>query len=252
MSRARASTKLAGFVGMTVPLMPVQALFNATSPKLSRKFPHHYHRALCKWLGVRVTIEGEPPKSPCMIVCNHVSWLDIPVVSSALPVSFVARHDMAGWPMFGRMAKLQRTVLVDRSRKSATGDVRNAIAHRIAAGDTMVLFAEGSSHDGVNVLPFKSSFFAAAGEAEIVPATLAYCGVNGLPMTRRERPSFAWYGDMELPEHLWGALKSGPIDVRLRFHAPLSRADRKQMAQAAESVIRQSLGEMLHGRTDLG
>jgi lyso-ornithine lipid O-acyltransferase len=252
MSRARAVTTLAGFVGMTVPLMPIQALFNATSPNLARRFPHSYHRALCKWLGVRVNIEGALPKSPSLIVVNHVSWLDIPVISSALPVSFVARHDVATWPMFGQMAKLQRTVLVDRARKTATGNVRNEIADRIAAGDTMVLFAEGTSHDGINMLPFKSSFFAAAGDAEIIPATLAYCGVNGLPMTRRERPTYAWYGDVELPLHLWGALKSGPLDVRLRFHAPLRRGDRKQMAQSAESAIRDSLGEMLHGSAKIG
>jgi lyso-ornithine lipid O-acyltransferase len=251
MSRVRAATKLAGFVGMTVPLMPVQALFKATSPSLARRFPHGYHRALCKWLGITVRVEGDLPTRPCLIVSNHTSWLDIPVISAALPVSFVARHDVATWPLFGQMAKLQRTVLVDRSRKTATGDIRNNIEARVASGDTMVLFAEGTSHDGINVLPFKSSFFAAAGDAEIVPLTVAYCRTNGLPMTRRERPNFAWYGDVDLEPHLWGALKSGPIEVKLRFHPPLARGDRKQMARDAETTIRRSLGQMLHASSDL-
>jgi lyso-ornithine lipid O-acyltransferase len=251
MSRARAATKLAGFVGMTLPLMPVQALFKVTSPSLARRFPHVYHRAICKWLGIRVRVEGDLPIRPCLIVSNHASWLDIPVISAALPVSFVARHDVATWPLFGQLAKLQRTVLVDRSRKTTTGDIKNDIEARVASGDTMVLFAEGTSHDGINVLPFKSSFFAAAGDAEIVPLTVAYCGVNGLPMTRRERPSYAWYGDSDLEPHLWGALKSGPLEVKLRFHAPLARADRKTMAREAETTIRRSLGAMLHGTADL-
>jgi lyso-ornithine lipid O-acyltransferase len=252
MSRLRASITLAGFVAMTVPLMPLQALFKRISPNLARKFPHIYHRALNKWLGVRVIIEGERPKSPCLLVVNHVSWLDVPVLSAVLPVSFIARHDMARWPLFGQMAKLQRTVLVDRARKSQTGEVRDEITKRINAGDTIVLFPEGTSNDGINLLPFKSSFFAGAGEAEIVPATLAYCVANGLPMTRRERPFFAWYGDMELSTHLWEALKSGPLEVRLRFHPALARANRKEMAQAAEKLIRESLGEMLHDRPKIG
>jgi lyso-ornithine lipid O-acyltransferase len=249
MSRLRGVLKLAGFAGLTLPLMPVQALFKATAPNLARCFPHHYHKRLCKVLGLRVTAKGYIPSSPCLIVTNHVSWLDIPCVSSVLPVSFIARHDMVEWPLFGQMAKLQRTVLVDRSRRIKTGKTRDDIVSRLRSGDTLVLFPEGTSHDGLNVLDFKSSFFAAVEDAgvPVIPATLAYHSHFGLPMTRRERPFVAWYGDMDLPQHLWDFVQRGPIDVTIHFHAPLTTSDRKTLAKTAEKTIRQSLGPMLHG-----
>jgi lyso-ornithine lipid O-acyltransferase len=246
-SKVKGSLRLAGFLGLTVPLMPVQALFNATSPKLARRFPTLYHKILCRILGVRVHIEGEVPKSAALVVANHVSWLDIPVMSSVLNCSFVARHDMASWPLFGKMAKLQQTVLVDRKRRTDTGDVKAEMQARIARGDTLVLFPEGTSHDGINVLPFKSSFFAAAGDAQVVPVTLAYRGIRGLPMTRRERPYFAWYGNMDMAPHLWTAAQQGRLDVTLKFHPPLTENDRKSLARKAEAQVRGSLAALLQG-----
>jgi lyso-ornithine lipid O-acyltransferase len=249
MSKLRGITTTIGFLGLTLPLMPIQAALKVTSQTAARRFPHTYHRLLCKVLGLRVHVEGTIPRKPCLIVANHVSWLDIPCISAVLPVSFVARHDMAQWPLFGSMAKLQQTVLVDRSRKSKTGDVRDEMATRLASGDTLVLFPEGTSHDGINVRPFKSSFFAIAEQhgIEIVPATLAYRGVGGLPMTRRQRPSFAWYGDMDMVQHLWGAVSTGGVDVTIRFHDALPQGKRKDLAKQAEQQVRAALGPMLHG-----
>ena len=247
MSRARAFLKLSLFAGLTLPLMPVQQLFVWTSPGLARRFPHWYHRAACKVLGIEIRVTGRPVTDrACLIACNHVSWMDIPVLSAALPVSFIAKREVAKWPFFGSLARLQRTVFVDRDRRHATGQARDEMGWRLKRGDQLVLFAEGTSNDGNRVKPFRSAFFGAA-ETEgvsVQPVTLAYADVWGLPMTRRYRPSYAWYGGMDLAPHLFNAIATGPVTVEVTFHPPLevlSAGGRKAVAQSAERTVRQHL-----------
>jgi lyso-ornithine lipid O-acyltransferase len=247
MSRLRAATLLTGFVAGTLPCMAVQQAFLWASPRASRKFPHLYHRTVLRWLGHRINVIGAPVNGkPCLIACNHVSWLDIPILSALTPLSFIAKREVARWPGFGALAKLQRSVFIDRDRRHSTGSSRDEIKERFAAGETMVLFAEGTSSDGVSVLPFKSAYFGAAEHPGVViqPVTLAYRGHWGLPMNRRRRPSYAWYGDMEMEPHLWSAMAAGPIEVDIICHPPISieqAGGRKAAAKYAESMVRQGL-----------
>jgi lyso-ornithine lipid O-acyltransferase len=258
MSKARAAVRLAGFILLTVPLMPVQQVFKWTWPAMARRFPHHFHRLLSRVLGFHVERRGVIPNNgPALLVCNHVSWIDIVALSAAAPVSFIAKREVGGWPLFGQLARLQRTVFVDRDKRHKTGEHRNEMTDRLKSGDMLILFPEGTSHDGNRVLPFKSAFFGAA-ELEgvpVIPVTLAYTRVNGLPMTRRHRPFFAWYGDMDLPPHLWEALKTGPIRVVVQFHEALdikALGGRKGLAKQAETVVAEGLSHLLHGRSEIG
>jgi lyso-ornithine lipid O-acyltransferase len=242
------------FVVLTLPLMPLQWLFIKLWPAMARTFPHHYHKLVCRILGFRVNIRGRLPQAgQCLIVSNHVSWIDIVVLSAVAPLSFVAKREVAGWPLFGWLAKLQRTVFVDRERRHSTKHSRTELETRLADGDRVVLFPEGTSHDGASILPFKSSFFAAATAPEIaiVPVTLAYTRNWGLPLTRRNRPHFAWYADMDLMPHLWEALCQGPLTVEVIIHKALDTEtglNRKRATAAAETLIRRSLAAALHGR----
>jgi 1-acyl-sn-glycerol-3-phosphate acyltransferase len=252
MSRLRPALVLAAFAFVTLPLMPLQQLFLWFWPEMARRFPMHYHRLVLKILGIRLRVLGEPaPDGPLLIASNHVSWMDIPVLSAVMPLSFVAKREVNGWPFFGSLARLQRTVFVDRDRRHATGGAREEMQARLKSGDRLVLFPEGTSSDGARVLPFKSAFFGAA-ELEgvlIQPVTLAYNGHRNLPMTRRLRPFYAWYGAMDLPPHLWGAIAMGPIEVTVICHKPLSLSgemDRKSLARHAESLVRHGLALALH------
>src|SRR5262249_44471892 len=178
---------------ITFPLMPVQWLAIRLNLEARRRIPVIYHRMLCAILGVRVRVVGERMQEhPLLIVANHSSWLDIPIISAVAPVGFVAKSEIAGWPIFGWLPKLQRSVFVDRSRRHRTADVNAEIGQRLAEGDPVVLFGEGTSSDGNRVLPFRTALIGSArdalAEAEhvrrvwIQPMSLAYTGLLGLPL----------------------------------------------------------------------
>jgi 1-acyl-sn-glycerol-3-phosphate acyltransferase len=253
----RAAAILALFLMMTLPLMPLQGLLVALGSPLARRLPCWYHRQVCRLIGMRLHVEGEIASGrPVLIVANHVSWLDIPVMSAIAPVSFIAKREVGTWPFIGWLARLQRCVFVDRDRRTAAGEQRNEIARRLAAGDHMILFPEGTTGDGNRVLPFKSALLAAAGldgevsngGAAIQTLAIAYTRIHGMPIGRALRPVIAWYGDMDVPGHAWQVLKSGPVDVRIKLSAPMpleQLTDRKALARAAEAAVKRDFASLL-------
>jgi 1-acyl-sn-glycerol-3-phosphate acyltransferase len=258
----RAAAILTGFAAFTAPLMPVQAAFVRASPRLARKLPHWYHRQVCRMIGVRLAVEGEIVRDrPVLVVANHTSWLDIPVLSAVAPVSFVAKKEVGTWPFVASLARLQRTVFVDRERRAATGETASEIMARLAAGDSVVLFAEGTSSDGNRVLPFKTALFAAAKpparaassgqEAVVQTLSIVYTRLHGVPFGRSDRPLVGWYGDMEMQSHAWQLLKAGPLDARIRIGPPVALddfADRKDLARRSEDEVRSNVVSMLRDR----
>lgn len=252
MRRIRSTLILLTFAAFTLPLMPLQQLFVWFWPWMARRFPMHYHRMVCRILGIRLKIIGQPPKTgPVLIASNHVSWLDIVVLSAVAPLSFIAKTEVNSWPFFGNLARLQRTVFVHRDRRHATGNSRDEMRERLSQGDILVLFPEGTSGDGRSVLPFKTSFFGAAEYEGVLvqPVSIAYSGHRNLPMNRRLSPLYAWYGDMDLAPHLWEALQTGPIEVTVVCHPPLSLSgemNRKALARHAEQHVRKGLVQALH------
>jgi lyso-ornithine lipid O-acyltransferase len=256
MQRLRALMVIGGFVALTLPLMPMQKLLLAIAPAAAKQLPMRYHRLVARLLGIRVKVVGQVTgNGPLLIASNHVSWLDIVVLSTVTPLSFIAKQEVKGWPLFGALAKLQRSVFVDRQRRHATGNAHDEVSDRLNAGDVLVLFAESTSHNGASVLPFKSSFFAAAERlcVPVQPVSIAYAGHRNLPMSRRRRPFYAWYGDMELAPHLWQAIMAGPIEVTVICHEPLSTGlPRKELARLAQATVRRGLAHALHGRGEMG
>src|SRR5262245_21361195 len=131
MRRLRAFLVLAAFFAFTLPLMPLQLLFLATGSRYARTFPHWYHRQVCKIVGIRLNVEGEvAAEQGVLLISNHVCWIDITVRSTVAPVSFVAKQEVAAWPFVSWLAKLQRSVFVDRTRRNEVGDKANEILGR--------------------------------------------------------------------------------------------------------------------------
>jgi lyso-ornithine lipid O-acyltransferase len=239
------------FFALTLLLLPFQLIGLAFDLQLQRSIPHLYHRILCALIGVRIREVGiRSTASPALILSNHVSWLDISVVSALSPVVFVAKSEAAGWPALGWLAKLQRTVFINRQARHQAGAATSEIAGRLLGGDAVVLFGEGTSGDGVRVLPFRSALVGAVHHALgnstqhtsiiVPPMSLAYVGFGGVPMGRALRERAAWYGDADLMPHLARA-GSGALDVPVSWGEAVAyavRADRKAIARAAENSVR--------------
>lgn len=233
-------------------LGPVQYVAARRGWRVAGRIPVLFHKLFLRLFGIRVVVRGVPPArgAATLVLANHVSWLDIPVMSSLCPLSFVAKQEIAGWPLFGLCARLQRCIFLDRTRKSATAEVNAVVAGRLAAGDVIVLFPEGTTGDGNRLLPFRSSLVGAARAAlagpdappiRLQPLAIAYTRRNGLPVTRRERPAIAWYGDMELPPHLAGFARGGPLDVVVSWGEPIPfgpGSDRKRATALAAAQVR--------------
>ena len=240
------------FVILTLALLPFQLIGIAFDLRLQRTIPHLYHRILCALIGVRIRQTGRrSTANPMLILSNHVSWLDICVVGALAPVVFVAKSEVAGWPLFGWLAKLQRTIFIDRKARHRTGAATREIAGRLLGGDAVVLFAEGTSSDGMRVLPFRSALVGAVHHAlgnsahhshvTVQPMSLAYVGFGGLPIGRATRDRVAWYGDADLVPHLLQLLSSGAVDVTVSWGEAIAydmSADRKAIARASEQSVR--------------
>lgn len=249
-------------LGVATPVgMLLQALFLAIGSPAAKSLPVRYHRFVCRLLGVRVICHGRlSEKRPLLVVANHCSWLDIPVLSTIGPVSFVAKHEVSRWPVVGWLAKLQRTIFVDRERRSRTAHVKREIAERLAAGDVMVLFAEGTSSDGNQVLPFRSALIGAVHESSdgdrppallVQPVAVIYVRLNGIPMGRQHRPMVAWHGDLDMGPHVWRLLTAGTVDVEIAFGEPIAlntARERKAVAASAEAEVREMALTLLNGR----
>jgi 1-acyl-sn-glycerol-3-phosphate acyltransferase len=241
-----------GFLALTLVLLPFQLIGLAFDLRLQRTIPHLYHRVLCGLIGVRIREVGtRSTASPALILSNHASWLDVCVISALAPVVFVAKSEIAGWPVFGWLAKLQRTIFINRQARHQTGAATREIAGRLLGGDAVVLFAEGTSSDGIRVLPFRSSLVGAVHHAlgnsthhtsiAVQPMSLAYVGFGGVLMGRGLRERVAWYGDADLIPHLLGVLASGAVDVTVSWGEAKSydmSADRKAITREAEKSVR--------------
>ncbi|TIQ31108.1 MAG: 1-acyl-sn-glycerol-3-phosphate acyltransferase [Mesorhizobium sp.] len=241
-------------VAGTLVLVPLQLLAMKTRLWPETVVLKIWHAMILKALGMRVHVKGALAKQrPLLVAANHISWTDIMVLGSFVDVKFIARADMEGWPMIGMLSKLQRTVFIERERKRTSGDQASEIARRMAKGDAMVLFAEGSTGDGNLVLPFKSTLFGAAsmaiseGVAEqvfIQPVAIAYTRLHGVPMGRRHRPMAAWIGDQDLMPHLKVLLAEGAVDAEVHFGDPVpfsKGSNRKETARLMEAKVREMM-----------
>jgi 1-acyl-sn-glycerol-3-phosphate acyltransferase len=226
-SPLRALVRLILYLGWTLLLLPVQALLVLFNLPLSRRLPRFYHRICRRLIGLDVICRGEiSDERPILFVANHTSYLDITVLGSLIDVSFVAKAEIADWPLFGWLAKLQRSVFIER-RASHSARHRDEIGKRLDQGDALVIFPEGTTGDGNHILPFKSALFAVAERTvrgrplTVQPISVAYVRLDGMPLGREWRAYYAWYGAMDMPDHLWKVLSLGKVSVEVTFHPPL-------------------------------
>lgn len=261
----RSGWRLASYLCLAAAIAIVLVPSLALKIGLAKVVPMIYHRACCWLLDIHIEIRGTMSAAkPTLFVCNHSSYLDISVLGSLIVGSFVAKAEVAQWPFFGFLAKLQRTVFIDRQRRTAAHDQRTQLGRRLDAGDNLILFPEGTSNDGNRTLPFRSALFGVAerkrhdGTREplplvIQPVSLAYVRLNGMPIGRSLRPFFAWYGDMDLMSHLWRVAGLGRITVAVEFHPPVTSdqfASRKTLSEYCQRAVAEGVATAIAGRRD--
>jgi 1-acyl-sn-glycerol-3-phosphate acyltransferase len=180
-------------------------------------------------------------------VSNHSSWLDILVLGGRLEACFISKEEVAGWPLVNWIAKLGRTVYV-RRRRTTIARERDDMRDRLAAGDNLILFPEGTTSDGSRVLPFRSAFLSVTelpatpdGKPPLVqPVSVVYDRLAYLPAGRATRPLFAWYGDMDIGSHFWRLAQHRGLRATVLLHAPLDPADfpsRKALSLATWTAV---------------
>jgi 1-acyl-sn-glycerol-3-phosphate acyltransferase len=232
--------------------MTVQAVLLILPGSGKVGFARVYWAGMCRLLGVKVRIIGEPAHRtgdgrPVVFVSNHSSWLDVPVLGGEIEACFVAKEEIARWPLIGWIAGLGRTVYVRRQRTS-TARERDEMRRRLAGGDSLILFPEGTTSDGSRVLPFRSAFLSVAelpttpdGKPPIVqPVSVVYDRLAFLPAGRASRPLFAWYGDMDFGTHFWRLAQHRGLRATVLLHTPLDPAaypSRKALAVATWTAV---------------
>ncbi len=255
MKSFKASLKVAAFALWSLLCVPPQIVLLAFHKgKHAYLIPWIWENGVRIILGIRYEIEGIPLRGHrTFYMCNHLSYLDIPLLGSVLRASFVAKSEVENWPVFGFLSKLQQTEFIERKRTSIADEV-NKISQKTASGRSLIIFPEGTSTSGTEVLPFKSSLFTLAlgagnDDLFIQPVTITLLEVDGrVPQTKDERDHYAWPIDldMELPPHLFRFAKTSGAKLRLSFHPPLKACafqDRKILAKACHDSVSKRLEE---------
>jgi 1-acyl-sn-glycerol-3-phosphate acyltransferase len=232
----------------------MQRLRPGDRPRIVRGF----HAIVCRALGTRRITHGVPARGPGVLyVANHLSWADIPVLGSLVDASFVAKKEVAGWPAIGWLARLQRTLYVERSRTGVHRE-RDDMAVRLKEGGSLVLFAESTTSNGTHLRPFRSSLLASLqgglADTPVQPVTIAYTRTGGAPVTRGRLPAVAWFGDVPLGSHVTNFVGLRQVTAEVLFHPPVSLAalgGRKALASHCHAVIEAGYRALTRGRAML-
>jgi 1-acyl-sn-glycerol-3-phosphate acyltransferase len=214
---------------ITVLFSPREGRLHARAAWLRR-----WSRFASRVIGLRVTTRGSMPRSG-LLICNHLSYLDVIALSSIQPCVFVAKRDVAAWPLFGWLARAAGTIFVDRERRLASANVVDLVRDAITGDSLVVLFPEGTSSDGSTVLPFKSSLLESAVELRcpVAAGAIEYALDDG-----SVADEVCYWGDMTLVPHLLNLLFKREIRVTCSFSVPKIRVgDRKQIAQELREEI---------------
>lgn len=250
--RIRAIRRISLALIWTLIAIPIQALMLVLPGRPKVGFARIYNRVLCRLIGIRVQVVGEQARGGSVLfLSNHTSWLDILVLGGTLDACFVAKAEVGQWPLVRTIARLGRTVFVSR-RRGTTGREADEIRARLTQGDSLILFPEGTSNDGTRTLPFRSAFLGAAAGARLVqPVSIVYDRLGGLPACRRDRPLFAWYGDMDIGSHFWRIARRSGARATVLLHEPVDPAnytDRKDLTQRVEAVVAAGASQLRQNR----
>jgi len=217
-------------------LLPLRLATYRLAPIGPSRLGMIYIRLLLWGLRIKVYADG-PLASEGLIIANHISWTDILILGSCQQAAFVAKSEVRGWPLLGLLARMHGTLFVQREGRGSAQRQVAALAAVLARGP-VILFPEGTTGNGAQVLPFRPTLFAAAAGRTVQPVAIIY-----RPRNRKwapgERAAFAWDGDKPFWPHLLTIAAAGPVDCRIVTHRPIrtASADRKELAAACHRIV---------------
>ncbi len=220
---------LAAFLFWLLIMLPVFVVFKLIFPKKISHFYCAFHSGVCRILSIHCHIEGNiSVQRPTLFLSNHISYLDVMVLGGFVPAYFIAKSDVAHWPVLGFLSKLQNTLFFERKGQRVKEQLKIMSDH-FSQHKNLILFPEGTSTSGEQVEPFKSSLLQSLEmtslDVAIQPITIAYTHHKKQKMDQGVRDYFAWYGDMPFASHFFSAAGMGGVDVSIIFHAPISLKD---------------------------
>lgn len=242
------------FLVLIFILVPIALLYRKMYRDDPFTIPRIFHRAVLHIIGIKVRTHGRPSnKDPVLYASNHASYLDIIVLGSILRASFVAKSEVATWPLFGFLSRLQETIFVERRATRVAKQIEQ-LSSPLKNKRSIVLFPEGTSSDGLSVLRFKSSLFRVVENerdrygAIVQPISVTCTELNNQPISRKNCDLYAWYADMTLIPHLWTVFKHGRFTVDVDFHPPIhitGQADRKDLASTCHGIVSKGVRQSL-------
>jgi len=217
-------------------------VFPFASPERRRALTQRWSARLLRVLGVECRVDGELALGAgnLLVVANHISWLDIFVLNALHPVRFVAKAELARWPLAGRLVRDAGTLFIERARRRDTHRVNRSVADALASGDVVAVFPEGTTSDGVGLLPFKSSLLQPIVDAggHLQPLALRYRDARGVRTT-----AAAYVGDDPFMASFWRVCGQRALVVEVAALAPIDAQGqhRRALAREAEVAIRAAL-----------
>lgn len=231
-----AALSLAAYLAVVVGLAVCAFAPRARGRWQGRAF-HAWGAALMPLLGVRVDWQGPVPATPFLLVSNHLSYLDIMVLGSRLPAAFIAKAEVARWPVVGHLCRVVDTLFVDRARKSDLPRVLEHARSELGRGRGIVLFPEGTTSKGAALLPFRASLLdlPASLGLPVWAAALSYRTGPGDPPAHQ---SVCWWGEAPFAPHLWRLVQVRRIHATVRVAAePIAAAERKELAARLQEAV---------------
>lgn len=246
--------RIFGIIFWTISCCTVQVILILLPKKFFFIVPKIFFKGLVLLFGIKLTTNGLPQKDKTIYISNHSSYLDIIILGSVLDALFVAKSEIADWPLINKVVKLGKTIFINRRKFLRTKKQIEILNIKLSQGYNIILFPEGTSNDGTKVLPFKSSLFAIKEQENkkdhyFQPISITYTGLDGMPLNRMFKPFFAWYGNMDLVPHAWKLLGIGNCEIILDFHQPIEFPKfqtRKDICSACHKIISDQVSSNLN------
>lgn len=227
---------LYGMIAVSAIMPPLGYLFGRRATLIEDRIRLNWYRSVCRILNIHIQITGEASKDARLLVCNHISWLDIIAIGAQQPLTFVAKQEVADWPVMGYLARRIGTLFVRRGDAAQTAATAEQMAWQLRLGKRLALFPEGTTTTGERVLRFHAKLYQ--------PAQLAHAPVQAIALSYRgaARKTAPFIGEDEFLPHLLNILKLKRIDMRLHYCAPLPAGlHRDVLAQTTRKQIIEAL-----------